>query len=363
MKILFLEPFYGGSHRNFADGLISHSRHEIDLLAMPARFWKWRMRGAALYFSQKIKSPEDYDGILTSSLMSLSDLKALLGRSCPPLIVYFHENQLTYPLAPGESMDYHFGFTDVTTALAAKRIIFNSKTHCDAFFSTLPDFLGRMPEYRPKWVVEIIRAKAGVVYPGCQFSAEKDPEIDGLDARPLIIWNHRWEFDKNPEEFFCVLDSVMARGVDFQLALLGENFQTVPKEFIRARERYGKRIVHYGYVKSRDAYIEWLKRGSVVISTAIQENFGISIVEASRYGCIPLVPKRLSYPEIMPDKYHGYILYEDREDLVEKFTFILRNHERLGDVRRAVSRHMARYSWENLIKTYDHELENLCRQG
>ena len=362
MKILFLEPFYGGSHRNFADGLISHSRHNIDLLTMPARFWKWRMRGAALYFSKKIKSREDYDGILASSLMSLSDLKAILGHSCPPLLVYFHENQLTYPLAPGESMDYHFGFTDATTALAATRILFNSKTHCDAFFSTLPDFLGRMPDYRPRWICESIRAKAGVIYPGCQFPAQVEPVEDRSESPPLIIWNHRWEFDKNPEEFFYALDSLMEEGMDFHLALLGENFQTVPEEFIRARDRYGERIVHYGYIKSRDEYIEWLRRGSVVISTAIQENFGISVVEASRYGCIPLVPKRLSYPEIMPDEYHSRILYEGREDLIEKFVFILRNHERLGDMRRVISRHMGRYSWENLIKFYDRELESLCKQ-
>jgi hypothetical protein len=49
MKFLFLEPFYGGSHRDFADGWIKHSRHRFDLFTLPARFWKWRMRGAALY--------------------------------------------------------------------------------------------------------------------------------------------------------------------------------------------------------------------------------------------------------------------------------------------------------------------------
>ncbi|MGD9334817.1 MAG: DUF3524 domain-containing protein, partial [Desulfobacterales bacterium] len=39
MKFLFLEPFFGGSHKDFAQGLVSHSRHRIDLVALPARFW------------------------------------------------------------------------------------------------------------------------------------------------------------------------------------------------------------------------------------------------------------------------------------------------------------------------------------
>ncbi|MBW1764571.1 MAG: DUF3524 domain-containing protein, partial [Deltaproteobacteria bacterium] len=117
MRFLFLEPFFGGSHRDFAEGLVAHTRHEIDLLTLPARFWKWRMRGAALHFFEKIESIERYDGLITCDLMSVSDLKALLGPACPPILVYFHENQLTYPLAPGESIDFQFGFTDITTAL------------------------------------------------------------------------------------------------------------------------------------------------------------------------------------------------------------------------------------------------------
>ena len=40
LKFLFLEPFFGGSHREFAKGLISHSRHRIDLMTLPARFWR-----------------------------------------------------------------------------------------------------------------------------------------------------------------------------------------------------------------------------------------------------------------------------------------------------------------------------------
>ncbi|MDA3941475.1 MAG: DUF3524 domain-containing protein, partial [Spirochaetia bacterium] len=51
LKILFLESFYSGSHKAFADGLIKNSKHNIEILTMPARFWKWRMKGAALYFA------------------------------------------------------------------------------------------------------------------------------------------------------------------------------------------------------------------------------------------------------------------------------------------------------------------------
>ena len=170
------------------------------------------MRGAALYFAKKIPSLESYDALITTDLMSLSDYKTLSPGVCPPALVYFHENQLTYPLAPGERMDYQFGFTDITTALAADSVLFNSRTHCDAFFSHLPGFLKMMPEYRPNWVVDQIRSKADVLYPGCRFPANG---LGGADTPgevpPLIIWNHRWEFDKNPDDFFSALDAVLGK--------------------------------------------------------------------------------------------------------------------------------------------------------
>ena len=360
MKFLFLEPFFGGSHQDFAEGLISHSQHRIDLLTLPSRFWKWRMRGSALYFLKKVPDLKDYDGLITSDLMSLSDFKGLTGPSCPPALTYFHENQLTYPLAPGETIDYQFGFTDITTSLASERILFNSHTHFDAFFAALPKFLKMMPEYRPLWVIDEIHSKAKVLYPGCRFPSEEKVCHFPESAPPLIIWNHRWEFDKNPGDFFGALDAVLDRGLDFRLALLGQNFQMVPKAFIAAKERFGTRIVQYGYVKSREMYRRWLKRGSIVVSTATQENFGISIVEAIRHGCIPLLPHRLSYPEIIPESLHNDFLYKDQNDLVEKLCAVILDCSRHRNRIEKLSREMGRFSWDKMITEYDEELRCLA---
>jgi len=318
------------------------------------------MRGAALYLAKKVKNPAEYDGLITSSLMSLSDLKALWGADCPRALVYFHENQLSYPLPPGETMDYQFGFTDVTTGLVADRVLFNSQTHMDAFFDTLPGFIRMMPEYRPNWVVDRIRAKATVLYPGCNYPAgPAELKAWGLSKPPLIVWNHRWEFDKSPETFFAALESVLSAGFEFRLALLGENFQIVPKAFLSAREKFGERIVQYGYEVSKEKYHDWLKQGVIVVSTAIQENFGISIVEAVRYGCYPLLPNNLSYPELIPEEHHTDCLYSSQEELVEKLSTILADPKEYMDKRGGLASHMEKYSWEVVIDKYDLELEEL----
>jgi hypothetical protein len=37
MKILVLEPYYGGSHKTFLDGLQAHMPFDFMLLTLPAR--------------------------------------------------------------------------------------------------------------------------------------------------------------------------------------------------------------------------------------------------------------------------------------------------------------------------------------
>ncbi len=355
MKLLFLEPFYGGSHRDFADGLCRYSRHEIALYTLPDRFWKWRMRGAALHFIKQIPAPEAYDAIICSGLMSLSDFRALCVNGCPPALVYFHENQLTYPLAPGEARDLHFGFTDITTALAADRVLFNSKTHFQAFFDHIPELLRKMPDFKPLWVIDQILEKSGVCSPGCWFPESDDGCLQKKQEPPLVIWNHRWEFDKQPEIFFAALEQAAGSGLDFEVAVLGYAYEKVPPVFEAACTRLGSRIRHFGYVKDRSEYQRWLARGSVAISTAIQENFGISMVEAARFGCLPLAPNRLVYPEIIPEEMHFACLYDSFEQLVERLCNVLENPRAYEIHRRHLARHMGQYAWEQRIEEFDRE--------
>ncbi len=321
LRVLLLESFYGGSHRDVADGLVSHSRHSIHLLTLPARFWKWRMRGASLWFADQIRAkkagdreavgPIPYDLIFCTGLMDVAALKALVGPGCPPILLYCHETQLAYPQPDRNDADLHFAFTDLVNMLVADRVLFNSDTHRQRYLAALPAFLRRLPEYRPMWSVDAVAAKSATCYPGITLStAPEAPE-----SPPLIIWNHRWEFDKAPGAFFAALRKLADRGCEFQVALLGENFNTMPKEFSEARRDLGNRIIQYGYVADRTEYHSWLARGTVVVSTAIQENFGIAVMEAIAHGCHPILPNRLSYPEIIPAEFHHTCLYSDQNSL------------------------------------------------
>ncbi len=355
VRVLFLEPFYGGSHKDFADGFIKHSRHDIDLHFLPNQFWKWRLRAAALWFAQNI-DPRTYDIIVTTSMLRVGDLK-LLWKDCPPILLYNHESQISYPVPPGQNMEYEFVMIDITNALAAEHMVFNSQTHYQNYFSQLDNVLEHFPQYRPQDLHKIVREKSSVLHPGCQFPG-KGYKLEELETPPLIIWNHRWEFDKKPSIFFKAMDRILKKGIEFRLAILGENCQDNPKLFIQAKEKYGSRIVQYGYVSSKEEYIQWLRQGALVVSTAIQENFGISIVEATRHGCLPLLPRRLSYPEVIPEKFHKLSFYQGYPELVGHLMNYLKNPPEMT-LRKELSESMAKFSWENMVDQYDDLLEKL----
>jgi len=340
--------------------LSAHSSHDIDIVAMPGENWRWRMLGAALHIVDKIPLLEKYDGIIVTDLFNLADFKALVGSQCPPVMAYFHENQLTYPQPPGDKGAFHLGIINITTALVADMIVFNSKMHKDAFLNAVPEFLKKGRDCGPKGIADKIRGKADVIYPGIALPFDRDVYAEKQTNPPLIIWNHRWGFDKNCKMFFSALEEIDNMELDFNLALMGENFGKIPKEFKEAKKKFKDRILQFGYVPLREEYEKWLKRGAIVISSAIQENFGISVIEAMLMGCVPLLPDRLSYPEILPEEFHEHFLYKSRQDLIKKLSLIISDYKRYEEIQSRLVKKMKPFLWENVIRGYDRALERLA---
>ena len=219
-RITFLEAYDGGSHRAFRQGLARYSAHAFTALTLPARFWKWRMRGAAVWFADLLNEAHGPppDLILTTSYVNVADLRGLLAPPLDrsPVLLYMHENQLTYPLSPEEEFDFHFGFTNIVSALAADRVVFNSDWHREVFLDALPAYLARMPEAVPRNVRRRLAARSTVLgvgldrepLPAGHFARYRGGPCDPgagpswpRGERPLLVWNHRWEFDKRPELF------------------------------------------------------------------------------------------------------------------------------------------------------------------
>ncbi len=303
MKILALEPYYGGSHRAFLDQWRSHSQHLWTVLTLPPYKWKWRMRHAALTFVRQVESKlaagDGWDLVFASDMLDLAQFKGLAPTALHgiPHIVYFHENQLTYPVRAERERDLHFALTNFSTALAADAVWFNSSFHREAFLGALPALFRRMPDHNPSAEIEPIRQRCEVHPPGIlEPISPRGPRRPG----PVrILWAARWEHDKGPETFFAALRALQARQVEFRLSVIGERFRHCPPDFDAARERFRDQIDHWGYLADRDRYLEALASADLYVSTAHHEFFGISAVEAVAAGAYPVLPHRLSYPEVM----------------------------------------------------------------
>ncbi len=368
MRILALEPYYGGSHRAFLDGWSGLSRHEWTLLTLAAYKWKWRMRHSAVTFSDDLAArggaPSQWDVVLCSDMLNLAEFLALAGRAVRdlPAVAYFHENQLTYPVRFESERDYQFAVTNMTTALAAKAVWFNSAFHRDSFLEALSDFLKRMPDHQPLDVPERIREKSLVYPPGVEISAKRGPRKPG----PLrILWAARWEHDKRPEDFFEALDILDAAGVDFRVSVIGEQFRDSPEVFESARRRLAGRIERWGRQAKRAEYEAALVEADAFVSTAAHEFFGISAVEAILAGAYPLLPKRLAYPEILALGagsneeffYDGSVAGLGRK-LGELAGRLAAGGIWRGDEGR-LSRLMRRFRWPNLAPILDDAIENV----
>ncbi|MCK4503686.1 MAG: DUF3524 domain-containing protein [Desulfuromonadales bacterium] len=368
MKIVFIEPFFTGSHAAWAQEYAARSRHQITIFSLKGRHWKWRMHGGAVSLAREFLAADvQPDLLLATDMVDLTTFLALtrLRTATVPTAIYFHENQLTYPWSPTDSdpqqqRDVHYGFINYGSALAADAVLFNSDYHRHSFLQELPQFLQTFPDYNEAETVQQIVDKSKTLHLGIDLQKfdQFRPQLATDDQRPpLIIWNHRWEYDKNPSEFFRALYALQEQNIDFEVAVLGESYRKIPAVFAEAKDRLADRIVHWGYAENFSDYASWLWRADILPVTSIHDFFGISVVEAIYCNCFPFLPKRLAYPEHISDDCRDRCFYRDFDDLVVRLkgaclqVVPLRREKLQGMV--------AHYDWGHMVEIYDRLLAEL----
>ena len=310
-RLLFIEPYLADSHAALAQGLMDRVAARWTLLGLKGRFFRWRMRGAASYLAAQAADllAQPWDGLIVSDMLNLAELKGLApALAHPPALVYFHENQLAYPapgLADGQQLDrdLFLAFTNLTSIQAARLAVFNSAYHRDQVREAARDLIHKLPDARPLGLIEEIAAKSRVLPVPLDVGPAAGLERPARSGPLRLVWNHRWEPDKGPDEFFAALQRLAAEGLDFEVAVLGRAFGRVPEVFERARARLGDHIKQWGRVETRREYWRWLFWADLAVSTARQEYLGLSLAEAVWAGCRPLAPDALVYPELYPDQY------------------------------------------------------------
>ncbi len=378
LNVLSLQPWYGGSHRDFNDGWISHSRHVWETIGLPGENWKWRMRFAAIELTQKVRdraaAGRSWDAVVCTDMLNVAELKSL-SRSIRdlPIVCYFHENQFAYPNRGAKKPDHHFLFTNFVSAIAADAIWFNSAFNLTTLTDGIEALSSQATDFDSERHVELVKAKARVMPPGISI-----PELDFQavaaarrqrveSGEPLrLLWAARWEYDKNPDDLLRTLDLLAQQKVPFVISVLGEESIRIPESMTRIKTRYQSQVINWGYQQSRGEYWRVLTESDVILSTADHEFFGVSVAEAIAAGCWPLLPNRQAYPEAIAatgsaENARRFLYPQTAKQLATKIRQLHQNRNWDWDGLSTLSAAKQALRWGSVAEAFDSELEKWVR--
>mmetsp|Transcript_28729 Transcript_28729/g.33375 ORF Transcript_28729/g.33375 Transcript_28729/m.33375 type:complete len:351 (-) Transcript_28729:188-1240(-) len=187
-------------------------------------------------------------------------------------------------------------------------------------------------------------------------------EMSQIRKIPTILWNARLEEDKNPGAFLDLLHQVKRSNRQqtlFYLIVLGTDPSKEKQWETRIHNEFTQELIHLGWCSNREEYAQWLTKSDIVISTANHETFGISIVESVFCGALPLLPNRLSYPELFPPQhfFKAHLYTKTRQDGVEKLLHLLKivTEDPAAQVKaqQETKAAVARFRWANMGEVYD----------
>ncbi len=372
--LLIVEPWFGGSHRRWIEEYRQRSAMQIGLLSLPGRYWKWRMQGGAQTLARQFREQHWQPArVLVSDMLDLPVFLGILRRELHgiPVDLYFHENQVLYPWSAldkvtGSARDNVYGYRNVVSAVAADRVFFNSGWHRRAFLDALPAFLDQFPDRREKQALPALRKKSKALPLGLDLHsldhlnepAQNPNDKSGSDPKlrtaPVLLWNHRWEYDKNPALFFDTLIRLKDHFL-FRVLVLGQSLGDRQGIFEKAREALQDRILHWGPVSSRSEYAEWLRQADILPVTSSHDFFGASVVEAMYAGCRPILPNHWVYPEHLPESLRHRYCYEGPTQFEPALINALNEFQKDGEHYdpTPVRERLGRFDWSVMAPVYD----------
>ncbi len=312
MKILLLSAYDANSHKYWHQSLVANlPEHQWTVLTLEPRFFSWRIRGNSLSwaFNKREILSEKYDLLIATSMVDLNGLRGFIpSLASIPNILYFHENQFSYPLSSakekqGHSDNLEAQIVSLYSALCADLILFNSHFNRDSFLTGVKNLLKRLPDQIPEGLSETLTEKSSVLpvpINNSAFFLDRDEPSPKLQ----IIWNHRWEYDKGPEQLLTCIKA-LPKELPLEFHIVGQKFRTQPDTFSVIKDvlKNNGWLGNWGYIEDTLAYQALLIKADIVFSTALHDFQGLAILEAVAAGCIPIVPDRLAYQEIFSAEY------------------------------------------------------------
>ena len=301
-RVLLLSGYDAASHRRWREQLTGlFEDYNWHALALPPRFFRWRIRGNPVSWLNEPCFREPWDLVVATSMVDLATLKGFHPQlAAAPCVLYMHENQFAFPVSAKQRSSVDPQVVNLYSAIAADSLVFNSAWNRDSFLDGAWQFLNKMPDGVPGGLIAGLRAKSRVIPVPIEDRLFTSRATTPDSRCPHLLWNHRWEYDKGPDRLLGLLHELERRGLEFRLSVVGESFRQYPPAFDQIREQFGHRLQHWGFLEQRADYDRLLNDADIVLSTALHDFQGLSMLEAMASGCVALAPDRLAYREYVP---------------------------------------------------------------
>ena len=358
LSILALEPYYGGSHRAVLDGLVAHIDAEWDTAHAARAQVEVAHAGRGDHHGRtgalSVGSARRFDLVFASTFVNLAEWRGLVGSrlASVPAIVYFHENQLVYPNRHTAEWDFQFPLTNITSALSAERCLFNTRVES----GPLPGRDSGLPRPVPRSSTQTgrrdDRREVRGPPPALRSRGLRRRTGDAGAAMPRSCGRTGGSTTRIPRSSSPRLERSLPRVSTSRSPSRARHSRTS-----RSRSCAPRRSSATGSCISASPRPEPSTRGllassDVAVSTAINEFFGIAMIEAAYAGCFPLVPDRLAYPEIYP----AQMRYGSSEQLVALLRSLVADRPAAGLARELVEP----YTIETLAPRYGQVFERVA---
>jgi len=195
------------------------------------------------------------------------------------------------------------------------------------------------PVRRSKKKMELLHAQMfDCVFFGSEYSRRK-VDWDRRGVRTTVVY-----LPDSPDSILKPIKPNNIRPIDL-VSVCRPSIQKVNKKLEKKVEKALGLKIHRKEVNTWEDYNILLGNSKILIISTKEDTFNLTILDAIKCGCVPMVPNTLCFPEILPE----YWRYSSAENLILKLKHMFKdNHFMISDV---ICRDKVNNFFNNLIGT------------
>lgn len=210
-------------------------------------------------------------------------------------------------------------------------------SHLEKIWYEKSDAIFVPTDYFRQKMIEQGYSKEKISVVGFPLNSERITVASQARDKNLIIFNHRLNIDKTPNYFLKMVRDLSNQFPNLRFiistSLNEENFWSSADSdtVIDLKNTLaGFQSLSIQFNRSREEYYKLLNRASLAPCFATHETFGVSVAESLAAGCLPVIPSRLTYPELVQGDtdllyFSSGNLEKDYETALEKVIYWLNN--------------------------------------